>query len=158
MIMKNKLTTTLVVALGALALAANAQDNNNPPNDGPPPGAPAQRGPGVAGQRPQPGFHLLPPRAQDQLNLTDDQKKQIAALEAETKAKLEKILTPDQLAQLKNMRPPMQGGQGGPQMRGGRGQGPGNGPGGDGNMPPNGPPPGEGDGNNPPPGGPPGAN
>jgi Spy/CpxP family protein refolding chaperone len=50
--------------------------------------------------------------------LTDDQKKQVAALEAEVKAKLEKILTPEQLKQLKQMRPPGRpggpGGQGGP--------------------------------------------
>ena len=61
--------------------------------------------------------------------------KEIAALEAETKAKLEKILTPEQMQQLKNMRPPMRpGGAGNGQMRGG--------PGGhdDGNGAPSGPP------------------
>jgi hypothetical protein len=136
--MKTKLTTTLVAVLGALALAANAQDNNQSPG-GPPPGEgqpPMQHAGGPGGRG---GFHLLPPRAAESLKLTDDQKAQLVALEAETKAKLEKILTADQLAQLKNMRPPMrQGGPGGGQMRGG-----------DGNMPPSGPPPGEGDGNGP---------
>ena len=58
------------------------------------------------------GIHLLPPRAQEELKLSEEQKKQIAALEAETKAKLEKILTPEQLEQMKQMRPP--GGPGGP--------------------------------------------
>lgn len=147
--MNIKKTTALVVALGALALAANAQDNN-PPNDGPP-GADAPR-PGMrqnggpAGPR---GFHLLPPRAEERLKLTDDQKQQIVALEKETKAKLEKILTPEQLEQLKNMHPPMRE-RGGPRMgmRGGPG-----GFHGDSQRPPMGPPPGDDNGNNPPPGG-----
>jgi EF hand len=43
--MKTKLTVTLATLLGALTLAANAQDNNN---DGPPPGGPG-------------GFHHRPP-------------------------------------------------------------------------------------------------
>jgi hypothetical protein len=160
----NKIAIALL-ALGSSGLFAMAQDNNQ--NDGPPPGAPAQRGPGAAGgaQRGQPGFHLLPPIAMQQLDLSDDQKKQLAALETETKGKLEKILTPDQMTQLKNLRPPMQMRQGGPgNMQGGqRGPGgrgfggPGPGPNGGNNFPP-GPPPGNGDGNFPPPGPPPGDN
>ena len=77
--------------------------------------------------------------------MTEEQSKQIAALEAETKAKLEKILTADQLEQLKNLRPPMRGGAGGPPMRGGpKGQGgPDQGPGNDGNPPPAGGPAGD---------------
>ena len=147
--MKTKTSIALLAAIGALALAANAQDNN-PNAGGPPPGdgerpAHHQGGPGGQG-----GMHLLPPRAAETLKLTDDQKTQLAALEAETKAKLEKILTADQMTQLKNMHPPMR--QGG-QMGGGRGQG--NGPGGDENGMPPGPPPGEDGGNNGPPSGPP---
>lgn len=42
------------------------------------------------------GFHLLPPFVMDKLNLTDDQKKALAELEKETKAKLDKILTDEQ--------------------------------------------------------------
>ena len=61
----------------------------------------------------------------EHLNLTEDQQKQIVALEAEVKAKLEKILTPEQLQQLKQMRPPGRpggpGGQGGPDGQGGPG-------------------------------------
>lgn len=151
--MKTKTTILLtLLALGTSGFIVNAQDNNPPP--GAPPGADSQppglreRG-GPVGPR---GFHLLPPRAEQRLNLTDDQKKQIAALEAETKAKLEKILTPDQMEKLKNMRPTMMG-RGGPRMRGGPG-----GPGGPDSMPPDGPPPREDDGNNPPPGPPPGDN
>ena len=103
----------LALALGVSAWSLSAQDPSDPPPSGerPPPEAGAPGGPG----RGPGGFHLLPPRAMEQLNLTDDQKKQIAALEAEVKAKIEKILTADQLKQLKEMRPPQrQGGPGGP--------------------------------------------
>lgn len=128
---------TLLAVLGACALAASAQDNT-PPASGPPGDSQsaAQRAGGPRG-----GFHLLPPRAAETLKLTDDQKSQLAALEADTKAKLEKILTADQMTQLKNMRPPMR--PGGP---GGQGQGNNR----NGNQPPSGPPPGEGDNNAPP--------
>src|ERR1022692_3856072 len=152
--MKTKLTL-LALALGASTCLLIAQDGPPPSDNQPPPQRAGGPG-GMGGQRGGPGgqggFHLLPPRAQEQLNLTDDQKKQITALEAETKAKLEKILTPDQMQQLKNMRPPMrQGGPGGPQIRGGPG-----GQGGPGGPDAGGPPPGDGNGNNPPSGPPPG--
>jgi Spy/CpxP family protein refolding chaperone len=130
--MKTKTSIALLAAIGALALTANAQDNN-PNAGGPPPGDGArpahhQGGPGGPG-----GLHLLPPQAQEMLKLSDDQKAQITALEAETKAKLEKILTPEQMQQLKTMRPPMRSSGGGNgQMRGG--------PGGQGNGGPSGPP------------------
>ncbi len=134
--MKTKIAL-LALALGASTCFVTAQD-------GPPPGDNPQPPPGQGGlgrQRGGPGgpggFHLLPPRAQEQLNLTDDQKAQLTALEADTRAKLEKILTPEQLKQLKNMRPPMRQGSG--QWRGG----PGGPPSGNGNNPPAGPPPGE---------------
>ena len=107
--MKTKMTIALAATIGALALAANAQDNT-PSAGGPPPAdAPSnqQHAGGPAGRGERGGFHLLPPRATEALKLTDDQKTQVAALEAETKAKLEKILTPEQMTQLKNMRPPM---------------------------------------------------
>ena len=119
----------LALALGVSAWYLNAQDQGGPPpgERPPPPEAGAQGGPGRGPGGPG-GFHLLPPRAQEQLNLTDDQKKQVAALEAEVKAKIEKILTPDQLKQLKDMRPPQRpggpggfGGRGGPGGQGGPG-------------------------------------
>ena len=46
-----------------------------------------------------PGFELgkvLPPFVREELDLTDEQEKQLAALEQEVKRKLEKILTPEQ--------------------------------------------------------------
>ena len=104
---------------------------------GPGPGG----GGGLAGGPPG-GFHLIPRFAQDQLNLDDDQRKQIAELEAETKAKLAKILTSDQMTTLEQARPP----RGGP---GGGGPG-GGGPGGGGGFGPGGPPGGQGGAGNPP--------
>lgn len=103
-----KVVSIIVVALAVVALTIRAQETNNPP----PAGGPG-RGPG--------GFHILPPRAQEQLNLTADQQKQLKDLEAEIKGKIETILTPSQMDQLKQMRPPQRsggapgGGPGGPQ-------------------------------------------
>ena len=122
----------VTLALSASTCLLTAQDGNQRPDDQrPPPREGASGGPGGAGnERGGPGgpggrsgFHLLPPRAQEQLNLTTDQQKQLADLEAELKAKLEKILTPEQQQQLKQMRPPQrQGGQGGGGPGGGEGQ------------------------------------
>ena len=69
----------------------------------------------------QGGFHLLPPLAREQLNLTAEQQQQLAGLELEAKAKLEKILTSEQMQQLSQFQPSQrQGGQGmgGPGMGG----------------------------------------
>ncbi len=88
---------------------------------------------GGGGHRPQAGFHLIPRFAEQQLDLTDDQKQQISDLEKETKAKLAKILTADQMKTLSSAHPPHpdhggpggdQGGPGGDQ--GGPGGPPGN--------------------------------
>ena len=96
--MKTKIIL-LALALGASTCLLTAQDGSPSPD----------------GQRPPGGFHILPPRAQEQLNLSADQQKQVSDLEAEVKAKLETILTPEQLEQLKKMRPPHPPGQGGGQ-------------------------------------------
>lgn len=67
-------------------------------------------------QRPHGGPHLLPPHAAETLNLTDEQKQQLKELEADVKSKIESILTPAQMEQLKQMRPqhPPGGGGGAP--------------------------------------------
>ena len=106
-----KAVIAVALALAVSTLNARAQDTNNPP----PAGSPGH-GPG--------GFHILPPRAQEQLSLTADQQKQVADLEAAVKAKLETILTPAQLEKLKQLRPPQRpGGKGGGQPdAGGDGQ------------------------------------
>jgi hypothetical protein len=124
-IMKIKVVLLALVLVGSTCLIT-AQDANQRPDGQTPPasgGAPGDSG-GPGGQEGGPrgargGFHLLPPRAQEKLKLTADQQKQIASLETEVKAKLEKILTAEQMQQLKQMRPPRpqggsDGGQNGP--------------------------------------------
>jgi hypothetical protein len=141
-IMKNS-AIILALALGVSAWSLTAQEQGGPAPSGERP-APSEGGMRGGPGRGPGGFHLLPPRAQEQLNLTADQQKQVAALEAEVKAKLEKILTPEQLTQLKQMRPPGRpGGPGGPGGRGPGGFGPG-GPGGQGGPDGQGGPGGEG--------------
>ena len=142
---KSVMILALALGVSALSLIAQEQGGSPPSGERPPPPEGAMRG--GPGRGPG-GFHLLPPRAQEQLNLTDDQQKQVAALEAEVKAKLEKILTPEQLTQLKQMRPP--GRPGGPGGRGPGGFGPG-GPGGPGGPDGQGGPGGEGRPQRPPP-------
>ena len=97
---------TLAITLMAI-IGYTQSPGGSPPAGGGQDGGPGH-GPG--------GFHILPPHAAEQLNLTDDQKQQIAALEAEVKTQLEQILTPEQLEQLKKMHPPRP--QGGPGQRG----------------------------------------
>jgi len=113
-----KTSIAIALALALPMLYIHAQSPDSPPSatEGssdstqPPAGPPKDGGgPGHG------GFHVLPPHARELLKLTDDQQKQIAALEAEVKEKMEKILTPEQLEQLKKMRPPHPpGGHGGP--------------------------------------------
>jgi len=144
----------LTLALGVSAGNLSAQDPAGaaPPADRPPP--PQGAAQGNPQQRPG-GPRLLPPGAQEFLQLTAEQQKQVADLEAEVKAKLEKILTPEQLEKMKQMRPPQR--PGGPGAApGGPPRGPARGPdggtpgpqGGQGNpdddggqAPPQGPPP-----------------
>ncbi len=60
---------------------------------------------------------ILPPFLQEQLKLTDDQKKQLDALQKDLDAKLDKLLTDDQKKMLKEMRergPGRPGGDRGP--------------------------------------------
>jgi hypothetical protein len=133
--MKKWMVLTLAVGLAAAPLMRGADG----PKDEPPPqgqggpggggqGGPGGGGPGGPGgqQGPRGGLHVIPPFAMEQLNLTDDQKKQIDDLEKETKDKLSKILTAEQQKALEEMRPPGRGGQGGRGQGGGRG-GPGGG-------------------------------
>ena len=139
----------LGLALGVSTCLLSAQDTNSapagrrpPPQTGGGPGGPGEfggppGGPGGEMGGPQAGFHLLPPRAMEQLNLTAEQQKKLTALEAEVKAKLEKILTAEQMQQLRQFRPPQRmggpGGQGGLGGQGGQGPGRGQGrPGGQG--------------------------
>ena len=101
------------------------------PNDPPPPDAPPRgAGPG----RPAIG-RVLPPFVREELSLSDRQQKQIADIESSVKSKLESILTPRQLRQLRDR---LATGPGGPGFGGpsGRGEPPGEGAPGDDNDPP----------------------
>jgi hypothetical protein len=126
------------------AAALNAQGGGGPGGPGGGPGGPGRGGPGgqgggpggggpgggfgPQGGPPRPG-QILPPFVQENLKLTDDQKKQLADLQKDVDARLAKILTDAQKKQLQEMRPMGPGGPGGP------GRGPG-GPGGPGGPPP----------------------
>ncbi len=119
-----KRLSIMILSLGLCAGASLSHAADAPPQqDGPPPrdaGGPPPPPPGGG------GFHLLPRFVADKLNLSEDQQKQLADLEKETKDKLAKILSPEQLKTLEQSRPP-RGGPGG----GGPGAGDHGGPGGD---------------------------
>ena len=102
-------------------------------------GRSARRGPGGPGRfgPSQPG-QILSPFLQARLQLTDAQKKQLAALQKEVDSRLEKLLTNDQKKQLKEVREMFsRGGPGGFPGFGPKGPG---GPGGPGGFPGFGPP------------------
>jgi translation initiation factor IF-2 len=113
---------TLTLGMSAGFLTAQARTDTPPAGERPPPppADAARRGPQ---QRPG-GLHLLPPGVPEILKLTAEQLKQVTDLEAEVKAKLEKILTPQQLEQLKQMRPPQRPGAPRPGAPGGAGRAP----------------------------------
>jgi len=96
-----------------------------------PPGGPGGFG---MGGPPRPG-QILPPMLRDRLELTEEQSKQVDALQKEVDARLDKILNEEQRQTLKQM---LERGPGGP---GGFGRG---GPGGPGGFGPPPPPPGDG--------------
>jgi Spy/CpxP family protein refolding chaperone len=110
---------------GFAAFAAGALLMGSPAMSQPPGGKDDKGGfPGGKGGFPggKGGFKLgvvLPPFAQEQLKLTDDQKAKLGEIEADVKAKLEKMLTPDQLKSLETLRPGGPGGAGGPGGKGG---------------------------------------
>ncbi|MBN9520022.1 hypothetical protein J0H58_16100 [bacterium] len=131
--MKKLLCGFAAFAAGALLIGSPAM--SQPPGGKDDKGGPGGKGGFPGGPGSKAGFKLgavLPPFAVDQLKLTDDQKTQLTAIEADVKAKLEKMLTADQLKALETMRPG--GGFGGPGggFPGGRGKGgfPGGGKGG----------------------------
>lgn len=135
--MKTKLTLALVAVLGAFALAANAQDNNQPGEGR------QQRGPGMGqgGQRPPlPAVvRALDANHDGVIDATeiDNASAALKSLDKDGDGKLT-------MQEAMGPRPQMAGGRPGGQGRGPRGQG-------DENMPPMGPPPGEGDGGHLPP-------
>jgi hypothetical protein len=125
--------------------SATAQAAGGPDGPGGPgrgfggPGGPGGFGGGPGrGEPPKPG-QILPPFVQEQLNLSNKQKEELAALQKEVDAKLAKILTKEQRQQLEEIGQRGPGGPDGPPPggRGGRGGPggfgpPGGGPGGGG--------------------------
>jgi len=111
-----------------------------PPGQGGQPGQPGGAGQGGAGGGrgmmgpPKPG-QILAPHLQEQLKLTDAQKKQLDELQKDVDAKLAKILTDAQKKQIQEMGQRGPGGPGGGPPGGGPGGPPPGGPGG--NRPPN---------------------
>ena len=136
--MKTMLALAGMLALGAAASVANAQDNGGPQNGN------GQNGPPMQGRRP-PVPAIVGALDANHDGVIDAQ--EIANASAALKS-LDKNgdgkLTPDEFMGPRPQRP------------GGQGRGPGGNPGGDGNNMPPGPPPGGGDGNMPPNGPPPG--
>ena len=63
---------------------------------------------------------VLPRFVRFEIDLTEDQTKEIAELEKEVKAKLSKILTAEQIKKIDTLRPPVPGGKG-PMGRTGKG-------------------------------------
>lgn len=103
-----------------MAFAANAQP---PGGEKGRPGQPGQPGPGKGGFPGQPGGPggfggrtapgtVMPEFVAQQLKLSDDQKKQMADLQKDVDAKLEKILNEEQRTQLKQMKERGPGGRG----------------------------------------------
>jgi len=88
----NRKLFSLALALGFAASHVIAQDDQHPPMP--------ENGGGA------PRMHLLPRGAEDALQLTGEQRRQVAALEAESRTKLESILTPEQMQKLAMLRPP----------------------------------------------------
>src|SRR5262245_41787092 len=96
-------TMRMLALTGGLGAAVLAAVLLQPPDD--------EKGPGKKGPPPK-GFvlgKLLPPHIHEGLDLTPEQEKQLRALEAEVKGKLEKILTAEQRALVEKLgkrRPP----------------------------------------------------
>jgi Spy/CpxP family protein refolding chaperone len=90
----------LALALGSATCIMIAQDGKRPP----------QPPPNDASRNPAP--RLLPRGAEESLNLTPDQRKQLDDLTADVQAKLKTILTPEQQEKLATLRPPPQSREG----------------------------------------------
>lgn len=108
---KDELTTFFTKEAASGGRGGPGQDGMGPGGPGgfgPPPGGFGGSGGmgGGPGGGPQFGV-VLPDFMQDQLGLSDSQKKQLAKLQADVTSRLNKILTDEQREQLKSHRPPM---------------------------------------------------
>src|SRR5207249_1555406 len=103
----------LTVCVALAASGTSAQSPKDKKGDGPKGGKGGPGGKGGFGGGAQPG-QILSPFAQEALNLTADQKKQVESLQKEVDERLAKILTDAQQAQLKEMQESGFGGKGPP--------------------------------------------
>lgn len=93
---------------GTAVLAVSVAAQPGPDRDrdpGPPPGRQAKGPPGG----PPPRFQLgkvLPPFVMHEIDLSDEQRKQLDELEADVRERLNKILTAEQKARIQTIRPP----------------------------------------------------
>jgi Spy/CpxP family protein refolding chaperone len=99
------LTTACVLALSAQGQPPGGDKGDKGPGKGFGKGGFGDKGPGGKGgfMRPMPG-QIMPPFLAERLKLTDDQKKAVADLQKDVDAKLDKMLTDEQKAELKKMR------------------------------------------------------
>jgi hypothetical protein len=123
---KNKdgvVTREELEALAAELEAEGGQDGERggPGGFGKKGGKGGKGGPGGFGGPPRPG-QVLPVFIQERLNLSAEQKKQLAELQKDVDARLAKILTAEQKKELEEMREGP-GGRGGPGGKGGKGKG-----------------------------------
>ena len=87
-----------LLSLAAVLMIVVGASSEPPPADRPPKDRP-------------PRFQLgdlFPPHVKDELKLTTDQQRQLAALEIEVQGKLEKILTAEQKKQIDDHQPPIE--------------------------------------------------
>jgi hypothetical protein len=107
------LGAVLVCLVMVAAQPPEKKDRGPGRGDGPPPGRPGERPPppdrpGEPPPPPPPGRfvpgRLMPEQIRDELDLTDEQEKELTALEKEVKERLLKILTPEQKKKLDELR------------------------------------------------------
>ena len=111
--------TVTKAELVALGEKEHVDDQGGPPGGRPGFGGPGFGGPGGPPSRPG---EVLSAMFQQRLVLSDEQQEQVAKLQAEVDARLEKILTEDQRSQLRAARQRGPGGPGGGPPGGGRRQ------------------------------------
>jgi hypothetical protein len=106
-----RLPTAVLFLGGVLAIAATG--DAQPPGGGQPPGGKGGKGgfgekgrggpSGMVGAMPLPG-QILPSAVQEMLRLTEEQKRDLDAIQKDVDAKLDKLLTAEQKQQLKEMK------------------------------------------------------
>lgn len=117
---KEELTAQVTKESANVSRAGGVRPAGGPGGPGGGPGGPGAGGPGGPGGGPggfggppQPG-QVLPPFLQDELQLTEAQRRELQELQKDVDSRLGKILTSDQQQQLRQMQTRGPGGPGGP--------------------------------------------